>query len=202
MAHKLRHKWKEVFAWIPVETLVHENQEDHMDVSLFSNRYFVRRMTADDIAEIYALCRKNVLYYKYCPPFVTERSIADDMRALPPNKEAFDKYYLGYYDGEKLIAVMDFIMSCPDEKTAFIGFFMTDTSVQNKGVGSGIIRDLCLYLKSCGLTGVRLGWVKGNPQAEHFWHKNGFAEIGVTYDTDMYTVVVAQQLFQNTGTGR
>ena len=38
------------------------------------------------------------------------------MKALPPNKEAFDKYYLGYYDGEKLIAVMDFILGYPDKK--------------------------------------------------------------------------------------
>ena len=99
------------------------------EICCFSNRYFVRRLTADDIAEIYKLCRNNVLYYKYCPPFVTEQSIANDMKALPSNKEDSDKYYLGYYDGEKLIAVMDFIMGYPDKKTAFIGFFMTDVSV-------------------------------------------------------------------------
>ena len=28
---------------------------------------------------------------------------------------------------------MDFIMAYPDEKTAFIGFFMTETSIQNTG---------------------------------------------------------------------
>ncbi len=164
-----------------------------MDVSLFSNRYFVRPMAADDIGEIYQLCRNNVLYYQYCPPFVTEQSIADDMKALPPKKEAFDKYYLGYYDGEKLIAVMDFILGYPDPKTAFIGFFMTDVSVQRMGGGSNMIRDMCFYLKAYGLTGIRLGWVKGNPQAEHFWHKNGFTETGVTYNTDTYTVIVAQR---------
>lgn len=151
-------------------------------------------MTEKDIAEIYALCRNNVLYYKFCPPFVTEQSIANDMKALPPNKEDSDKYYLGYHDGEKLIAVMDLIMGYPDKKTAFIGFFMTDVSCQGIGVGSNIVHDLCLYLKTCGLTGVRLGWVKGNPQAEHFWHKNGFAETGVTNVTDTYTVVVAQRV--------
>ena len=53
----------------------------------------------------------------------------NDMNALPPNKEMCDKYYLGFYDGEKLIAVMDFIMAYPDELTAFIGFFMTDVSI-------------------------------------------------------------------------
>ncbi len=165
-----------------------------IDISNFSERYIVRRMEKTDLADIYALCSQNSLYYQYCPPIVTEQSIIDDMRALPPNKGADDKYYLGYFDGEKLIAVMDFIMAYPDEKTAFIGFFMTEATVQNTGIGSRIIEDLCSYLKKIGLSGVRLGWVKGNPQAKHFWHKNSFTEIGVTYDTENYTVVVAQRI--------
>ena len=164
-----------------------------MDVSLFSDQYLVRCLNEDDITEIYALCSKNTLFYQYCPPFVTKESIAGDMKALPPNKEAFDKYYLGYYDKEKLIAVMDLIGGFPDKDTAFIGFFMTDITIQNSGIGSGIIHDLCSRLKGLGFSGVRLGWVKGNPQAEHFWHKNCFKETGVTYDTGSYTVVVAQR---------
>lgn len=125
---------------------------------------------------------------------MTEQSILDDMNALPPNKEICDKYYVGYYKGEELIAVMDFIMAYPDEKTAFIGFFMTAASIQNTGIGSSIIDDLCRYLADIGLLRVRLSWVKGNPQAERFGHKNDFKETEITYDTDNYTVVVAQRV--------
>ena len=164
-----------------------------MEISLLSDRYLVRRMTEDDSAEIYALCKNNTLYYHYCPPFVTEGSIESDMRALPPNKECSDKYYLGYYNGEKLIAIMDLILSFPDKDTAFIGFFMTDTSVQNAGIGSGIIDTLCSFLKNQGFSSIRLGWVEGNPQAKHFWKKNLFIETGDIYDADDYTVVVAQR---------
>lgn len=164
-----------------------------MNISFFSNHYDVRRLDRTDVTDIYSLCSKNSLYYQYCPPFVTEQSILDDMIALPPGKEAYDKYYVGYYKGEELIVVMDFIMAYPDEKTAFIGFFMTATTIQNAGIGSGIIDDLCYYLADIGLSSVRLGWVKGNPQAEHFWHKNNFTETGITNDTNNYTVVVAQR---------
>lgn len=164
-----------------------------MNILLFSNDYTVRRLGKADVADIYSLCSKNSLYYQYCPPFVTEQSILDDMKALPPNKEMCDKYYIGYYKGEELIAVMDFIMAYPDEKTGFIGFFMTAVSIQNTGIGSGIIDALCRYLTEIGLSRVRLGWVKGNPQAEHFWRKNNFKETGITHDTDCYTVVVAQR---------
>ena len=164
-----------------------------MDISLFSNDYIVRRLEKTDVTDICLLCSENSLFYQYCPPFVTEQSIMDDMKALPPNKEMCDKYYIGYYRGEELIAIMDFIMAYPDEKTAFIGFFMTATAIQNTGIGSGIIDDLYRYLTEIRLSSVRLGWVKGNLQAEHFWRKNNFKETGITYDTDRYTVVVAQR---------
>ncbi|MDI6413974.1 GNAT family N-acetyltransferase [Solobacterium moorei] len=164
-----------------------------MDVSLLSDLYLVQMLGESDIESIYELCRKNALYYQYCPPFVSEESIICDMNALPPNKDMQDKYYIGYYDGERLVAVMDLIMNFPDEKTAFIGFFMTDVAIQNTGIGSRIIDDLCVYLAQIGISKVRLGWVKDNPQAEHFWHKNKFVETGDFYDTDKYTVIVARR---------
>ena len=164
-----------------------------MIVSLLSNKYNVKRLETSDIDIVYELCRNNSLYYQYCPPFVSTQSIMEDMSALPPNKTLDDKYYVGYYEGDKLIAVMDLIMDYPDEKEAFIGFLMTDIGVQNKGIGSSIIEELCAALSQFGISNIRLGWVKGNPQAEGFWHKNGFIETGATYDTDNYTVVVARR---------
>ena len=165
-----------------------------MDYSVFSERYETVRLTEDQTEEIYILCRKNPLYYRHCPPFVTRESIAEDMKALPPDKEMSDKYYLGFYEGRKLIAVMDLIDGYPDRETAFIGFFMTEASLQKRGIGSGIIQSLGLSLKRQGYRNIRLGWVSTNPQAQHFWHKNGFTETGITYHTGAYTVVVAQKI--------
>ena len=165
-----------------------------LDVSLLSNRYLVQKIDSADVAKVYELCRNNSLYYQYCPPFVSEQSIIDDLNALPPNKDLSDKNYVGYYEEDKLVAVMDLIMAYPEESTAFIGFFMTDTSVQNNGIGSSIIDELCAVLSRIGVSNIRLGWVNGNPQAEHFWHKNRFKETGTAYDTDNYTVVVAQRV--------
>ena len=164
-----------------------------MDITKFSNQFQVRRLDQNDIEAVFALCSRNSLYYQYCPPSVTRQSIIEDMKALPPDKDLADKYYLGYFSEKKLIAVMDFIASFPEETTAFIGFFMTDVSVQKMGIGSSIIDELCAYLPDAGFIRIRLGWVKGNPQAEHFWHKNGFAETGVTYESNGYTVVAAQR---------
>lgn len=93
-----------------------------MNPLVFSKRYRVRRMGRGDVTDVYLLCRENGLYYQYCPPFVTEQGILDDMGALPPGKGMEDKYYIGYYRGEELVAVMDLIMAYPDGETAFIGF--------------------------------------------------------------------------------
>jgi hypothetical protein len=49
-------------------------------------------------------------------------------------------------------------------------------------------------MSGLGMKEVRLCWVDGNPQAEHFWHKNGFKETGATNVTEAYTAIVARKV--------
>lgn len=170
----------------------------HFTIENFSKKYTVKLLGKNDVSAVYELCSKNTLYYEYCPPFVTLESIEADMTALPPGKTADDKLYVGYFDGDKLIAVMDLILGYPAIDTAYIGFFMTDISVQGKGVGSLIISELSCFVSSSGFDKMQLGWVQGNPQPEHFWHKNGFCETGKTYDMDDFMVVEAQRKVKHT----
>lgn len=165
-----------------------------MDISLLSESYTARRLFEEDIEEICALCRQNTLYYEHCPPFVSRESILEDMKALPPGTAPDDKYYIGFYDISKLIAVMDLIMNYPDSHTAYIGFFMTRVSVQNSGTGSRIIEEMCSFLKESGIKAVRLAWVSTNPQAAHFWLKNGFTPTNEKYETEQYTLTAARRI--------
>lgn len=142
-----------------------------MDISKLSARYAVRRLTEDDVEMIYDLSSGNSIYYRYHPPFVTRESILEDMAALPPGKGYDDKYYIGFFDGAVLVAVMDLILDYHEAGVAFIGFFMTDVKYQGKGIGSGIISDTTAYLKSLGYVEIRLGVDKGNPQSFAFWTK-------------------------------
>lgn len=168
-----------------------------IQVALFSNKYKVRILTDKDIHKIYALLSKNVLYYKYCPPFVTIQSIQEDMRILPPGKTAEDKYYAGFYQEEKLIAVIDLIDGYPESKIIYIGFFMMDVSVQRKGIGTEIINDLCQYLSGLKYTSIRLAWIKGNSQSENFWIKNGFIPLRETTSNAAKEVILAERILQN-----
>ena len=101
-------------------------------------------------------------------------SILADMTALPPGKGMEDKAYVGFFEGEKLVAVLDWISGYPAKETAWIGLFMVSAEKQGKGVGSGIIRDMAASLKAVGYREIQLGVDKGNPQSFAFWTKNGF----------------------------
>lgn len=167
-------------------------EKKQMEIESLSKKYRVSKLGEKDIPAILKVCEGNPQYYAYCPPAVSAESIRQDMRALPPGKELQDKYYLGFWDGEILIAVLDLILEYPNKDTAFIGFFMMNQDMQGKGVGSDIVEEICTHLKEQFLA-VRLGYVKGNPQSEHFWKKNGFLPTGVISKTEAYDVVVMEK---------
>ena len=70
---------------------------------------------------------------------MTKEGVREDMEALPPGKTYEDKYFLGYYDGKRLIAIMDLIDGYPDDSTLYIGLSMTNMTIQGKGIGTSII---------------------------------------------------------------
>ena len=148
-----------------------------MNISDLSSEYEVRKLTEDDVDIVYQLSLGNPMYFEYCLPAVTKESIIQDMNALPPRTTKKQKYYVGYFKDEKLIAVLDLIDGYPKKDVVFIGFFMIDVSVQKNGVGSAIVNELIDYLTTLKYKEVRLGWINGNLQAEHFWIKNGFCPI-------------------------
>ena len=145
-----------------------------MDIGLLSKKFEVRALSLNDVDIVYDMSCKNEIYYKYHPPFVTKESIAEDMKALPPDKSYDDKYYVGFFEGDSLVANMDLILGYPTDEIAFIGLFMTNIRYHNRGVGSDILRDVCNCLKLSGFKKVRIGVDKENPQSNSFWKKNGF----------------------------
>ena len=110
-----------------------------MKIEFLSSVFVVRKLHAEDVGLIYDLCCKNEIFYQYHPPFVTKESIKEDMRALRPDKEYKDKYYIGFFDNETLVAIMDLVLDYPAENIAFGGLFMMNSEYQRKGVGSKIL---------------------------------------------------------------
>ena len=148
-----------------------------VNIHSLSDKFSVRKLNMADVDIIFNLCSENTLFYQYNPPFVTRESIIDDMNALPPGKTYDDKYYTGFFHNGTLVAVMDLIAGYPSEKVALMGFFMMNKQYQNKGIGSDIIKGVCMHLKEMGFNKIRLGVDKGNPQSYAFWLKNNFSVV-------------------------
>lgn len=167
-----------------------------MNIQELSRRYQVRELTESDIDAVFTLCVRNPQYYEYCPPAISRESIQSDMKALPPNTTDEQKHYIGFYENDNLVAVMDLIEGFPNNETAFIGFFMMNAELQGMGIGTQIIQELVEELRKEYFY-IRLGYVKGNVQAEQFWLKNRFEKTGVESETESYTVVVLQRKIEN-----
>lgn len=151
-----------------------------LDISGFSARYNVRRLTQGDVEMLYAFCRENTQYYAYCGKDISRELIENDLRALPPETPVERKHYVGFFDGSTLVAIMDLIEGYPTEDDAFIGFFMMNRALQGAGAGSGIVSEVLTYLAGQGCRKCMLGIDKDNPQSNHFWRKNGFKVVRET----------------------
>lgn len=164
-----------------------------MDITRLSANYTILSLTEKDIPVLLSLCEGNPQFYRYCPPAPSEASLRQDMLALPPGKTMEDKFYLGFWLDGKLAAVLDLILRFPNEKTAFIGFFMLRSDLQGRGVGSQLVNEICTCLRD-SYQFIRLGYAKGNPQSQRFWHKNGFVPTGVIAHTEEYDIVMMEKL--------
>lgn len=155
--------------------------------------YAVRPLGQGDVEAILRLYSGNPQFFEAMSSPATRESVLGDLTAPPPGKTSEDKHFLGFYDGETLIAVMDWVDGYPDRQTAFIGLFMVEAAFQGRGVGSVIVRDGLEKMARAGFKRVRLGYVETNGQSEAFWRKNGFAPTGERVEREKYTIVVAQR---------
>lgn len=139
-----------------------------MEVNKLSKTREVRLLGQLDIPAILKVCSGNTLYFQYHPPVATAESIAADMQALPPGKRPEDKYYIGFFTGNRLIAVMDLILDYPETATAFIGFLwwkLRGSMRESVPASWRKRRTICVRwgTGSCGSE-----WIEGIRRALHF----------------------------------
>lgn len=158
-----------------------KDRKSALDLTALSSRFFVRRLLPEDVDAVYRLASRNAIYYRYHEPFVTSEDILEGMAALPPGVSAESKFYIGFFDGDQLAALMDLVLGYPNAVTAFIGLFMTEPDLQGRGVGTCVISECAEQLRQRGFQTLRLAVDKGNPQSLAFWQKNGFVLTGEAY---------------------
>ncbi len=170
-----------------------------INTARLSSHYEIRALTDSDVDDILDLCQHNTLFYEYTEARPTREEILNDMRITPPGIGMSDKYFIGFFEGQELVAVMDLIDGYPKQENAYIGFFMMNQEYQGKTIGSAIIGETADYLREIGKTAIRLAIDKGNPQSAHFWKKNGFSVISEA-DVNGWPKLIAEKLLQRKNT--
>ena len=163
-----------------------------LNISQLSTKYNIKKMGEEDVSGILKLENSNPLYFSYCPPKPGREMVLNDLKAIPEGKSLEDKFYIGFFENDCLIAIMDFILSFPKEDTIFIGLFMMDSKESGKGKGSDIIAEAFTAWKSEGYKKVRLAYMKGNMQSRNFWRKCGFTETGVEKENEHGMAVIME----------
>lgn len=150
-----------------------------------------KELSHKDLPRLLDLCLGNQQCYAHLGTAPSLRSLAAELSELPPGCSKDQKSYLGYFDAD---GALDLIRGLPDDRCAFIGFFMVDSSRQRQGVGSRIVDRLLGQLHDEGFRRVRLGYVEGNEQSRRFWERCGFAASGGPVEQGAYAVVPMERM--------
>lgn len=103
-----------------------------MQVEHLSSDYRVSLLSKKDVPKIYQLYQGNPLYFEHMKTQPTLENTEEDLIVFPPGKQKQDKFFVGFWEKEKLIAVLDLIAAYPNAHTAFIGLFMVAKEEQGK----------------------------------------------------------------------
>ena len=159
-----------------------------VDIQALGTRYDVRRITESEITDVYRLCKTNKRFYQYMHKVPTKESLTAVISDIPDGVDSRSKFFVGFYEEGRLIAVLDMITDYPDKSGAFIGWLMVDGEKQRCGIGSEILADVRAAVKSWGCSTLSLGCVKENEEAVAFWTSQGFAPTGEEETVGRHTV--------------
>lgn len=165
-----------------------------LSVKELSSIYDVRPLESSDTQAYDHLCQGNPDYYQHLHKNFSSKSLEKEMLRLPVGKQIEDKYYLGFFDKDQLVAVLDLIDGYPDNGTAFIGFFMLSAEFQGQGVGSQLIDEVLKALKVMGFKKVRLGFAATNQKAKDFWIQKGFKAVSHAIVQNGVAIVPAEKV--------
>ena len=151
-----------------------------ISINDLNTNYVVRKLSENDIDIIFNLFVNNDRYFNYLGITPTKQSIIEDMNETPNGMSIDNKYFLGYFNNNELIAIIDLIDGYPNNNEAYIGLFIINRNYQNKHIGTSIFNELKQSLKDQNFLKIRLAYINDNVEAKHFWYKLGFIEDGKT----------------------
>ena len=146
-----------------------------------SDFFTVRPLTADDADEMFRLFGTNPYYFSCEQDHpVTRAKTAAVLTDLPPGRTRADKHVIGFFEHDRLAALMDYIDGYPDPSCLFIGLFMVDGGRRRQGLGRKLIAEFLSRAAGQGYGRIRLGCIAENRESFPFWSAMGFREVSRT----------------------
>ncbi len=164
-----------------------------MDLDKISTKYKVKKLDVSNFQNILNLYLTNLEFYEHRPLTATTEGIIENMNASSIGKNRTDKLYIGYFEEDKLMGILDLSFDYPKKGNAYIGLFMLHKNFQGKGIGTEIINELISYLKENGYTSMSLAYAKTNESAKNFWLKNDFTLTDIEKINDNYVAVLMEK---------
>lgn len=119
------------------------------------------------------------------------------LSALPPGTTPEQKWCLGLWEGDLLVAFADVIVGWPEALTAHIGLLMTHGARVGRGLGRTLhtaVVEKLIDLRS--VEAMRLAIVDTNASvAEPFWIKRGYVAAGEVVPYESGTVVSTARIW-------
>ena len=149
---------------------------------MYTSEYFtVRPLTADDVDEMLRLFRTNPRFFACEQDHpITRAETAAVLTDLPPGKTQADKHVIGFFENDRLAALMDYIDVYPDPSCLFIGLFIVDGARKRLGLGRKLIAEFLSRAAGQSYGRVRLGCIAENREGFPFWSAMGFREVSRT----------------------
>ena len=148
--------------------------DDSLNIETLSSDFKVKRIDEADISDVFNLSRSNNHYYHTINEKPSRKRLTEVISELPDGASDTQKHFVGFYDKDGLIAVLDLITGYPEKDDAFIGWFMVDASRHRQGIGSQLFADIRAAMKAQGYDHLSLKCNALSEEAITFWENQGF----------------------------
>ena len=160
-----------------------------LNINVLGIGYDVRRLTEADISDVFALAKGNRKFYRALGIKPSRARLTEIISDVPHGAVPNNKYFIGFYDQDDLVAVLDLITGYPQANEAFIGWFMVDADLQHQGVGSQIFADVRAAMQAQGYNRFEVACPEASEPGMAFWASQGFELTGQRDDSGDYPVV-------------
>lgn len=137
--------------------------------------YQVKLLTQAELEEIYALQKEHPAYHaQFLAHELTKADVLADLTTLPAGVSPEQKFYLGFYEADELILIVDLVLDYPKTQNAFLGLVIGAKKHLGQGKATKVMQVLRSCLKREGYTTMLASSLSTDENAKHFLKCQGF----------------------------